>query len=61
MVAFGGVGGVAPELGEFNTLLPAIGTGLRYVIAKENNISLRLDVAWGRKDHAFYLAVGEAF
>ena len=41
--------------------MPDIGTGVRYVIAKQNNINLRFDVAWGRKSWAFYLAVGEAF
>jgi hypothetical protein len=61
MVVFAGVGGVAPDLGGFETLLPSIGTGVRYVIAQENQISLRFDVAWGRKDRAFYLAIGEAF
>lgn len=61
VVVFAGVGGVAPDLSGFETLLPSVGTGVRYVIAQENQISLRFDVAWGRKDHAIYLAVGEAF
>ena len=61
VVAFAGFGGVAPEIGEFDTLLPSIGTGLRYVLAKKNNVSLRFDAAWGRNDHAFYVGVGEAF
>jgi len=61
VVAFGGGGGVAPEIGQFDKLLPSIGAGLRYVIAKENNISLRFDVAWGRDEHTFYFGIGEAF
>jgi hypothetical protein len=46
---------VAPEIDQFSKLLPSAGTGLRYVIAKENNISLRFDAAWGRDEHTFYL------
>jgi len=61
LVAFAGVGGVAPELDQFDTLLPSIGTGLRYVLAEKNNVSLRFDAAWGRHDQAFYIGVGEAF
>jgi len=61
LVAFGGFGGVAPELGQFDTLLPSLGAGLRYVLAKKNNVSLRFDAAWGRGDHAFYVGIGEAF
>jgi hypothetical protein len=55
------VGGVAPEIGQFDTLLPSGGTGLRYVLAKKNNASLRFDAAWGRDEHTFYLGIGEAF
>jgi hypothetical protein len=36
---------VAPKIGKFSQPLPSVGTGLRYVIAKENNISLRFDAA----------------
>jgi outer membrane protein assembly factor BamA len=61
VVAFGGVGSVAPEIGQFEKLLPSVGTGLRYVVAKKNNLSLRFDAAWGRDEHTFYVAIGEAF
>lgn len=61
VVGFGGVGSVAPELGKFDQLLPSVGTGLRYVIAKKNNVSFRFDVAWGRDERTFYLGIGEAF
>ena len=61
LVAFAGVGGVAPEIGQFDELLPSIGTGLRYVLAKQNNVSLRFDAAWGRDEHTFYVGIGEAF
>jgi len=61
LVAFGGVGSVAPEIGQFDKLLPSVGTGLRYVLAKKNNVSLRFDAAWGRDEHTFYVGIGEAF
>lgn len=61
VVAFAGLGGVAPELGEFDTLLPSGGVGARYLIAKQNNVSLRFDAAWGKNEHAFYFGIGEAF
>lgn len=61
LVAFAGIGGVAPELDEFETVLPSGGVGARYVIAKKNNVSLRLDAAWGRDERVIYFGVGEAF
>lgn len=61
VVAFGGVGGVAPEIGQFDKLLPSVGVGARYVLAKKNNVSLRFDAAWGRDEHTFYVGIGEAF
>jgi outer membrane translocation and assembly module TamA len=45
LVAFGGFGSVAPDLNEFDTLLPGIGLGVRYVLAKKNHVSMRFDVA----------------
>ena len=60
-VAFGGVGGVGPTLRDLGQALPAGGVGVRYVLAEENHIAMRLDAAWGRDDSAFYLSVGEAF
>ena len=61
VVAFGGVGGVGPALGEFDTALPSAGVGLRFVVAPENDISLRVDIAWGRDDRQVYVGIGEAF
>lgn len=63
IVGFAGVGEVGPNLGQytFDNLLPSVGVGLRFVLAEENHISLRLDGAWGREGGEFYLAVGEAF
>ena len=63
LVAFGGIGAVAPNIGEFReaTPLPSGGFGVRYLIAKANKVNFRVDVAWGRDGHAVYLGVGEAF
>jgi hypothetical protein len=60
-VAFLGVGGVGPTLGAIGQALPAGGVGLRFVLAEENHVAMRLDAAWGRDDSAIYLTVGEAF
>ena len=60
-VAFFGVGGVGPTLGNIGHALPAGGVGLRFVLAEENHVAMRLDAAWGRDDSAVYLSVGEAF
>ncbi|HEY2586371.1 MAG TPA: hypothetical protein VGI81_11460 [Tepidisphaeraceae bacterium] len=45
----------------FENLLPSGGVGLRYVLAEQNHVALRFDVAWGREGGQFYLTVGEAF
>ena len=61
LVAFGGAGSVAPEIGQFDQLLPSAGARARYVVAKKNNVSLRFDAAWGRDETTFYIGIGEAF
>ena len=63
LVAFAGVGEVARALDDFNmqNLLPSVGAGLRYTLAKQNHINLRLDFAVGRDSQAFYVSIGEAF
>jgi hypothetical protein len=62
-VAFGGVGEVMPSISSmtFDSLLPSGGVGLRYVLAEQNHVAIRFDVAWGRDGSQFYLTVGEAF
>jgi Omp85 superfamily domain len=62
-VAFAGLGEVMPSLSDITVddLLPSGGVGLRYVIAEQNHVALRMDVAWGREGSQFYLTVGEAF
>lgn len=63
-VAFVGVGGIAPQLGDLlddGNLLPAAGIGVRYRPFKDNDVQLRLDLAVGKDAHGVYLGIGEAF
>lgn len=63
-VAFFGLGGIATSLGDIpsdSNLLPAGGVGLRYRPFKDNDVNLRVDVAFGKNDNGLYLSVGEAF
>jgi len=63
VVAFAGIGGVAPSLGALgsSTLLPAAGGGIRFEVSREYRVNLRLDGAVGRDSQAIYLSIGEAF
>ena len=63
IVAFGGVGGVAPGWNDFrfDKLLPAIGAGLRFKLDKKNHINYRIDVGYGRTGPTLTMSVTEAF
>ena len=64
LVGFGGVGAVAPGTGSFfraNHLLPAGGTGIRYMLSKKYHVNLRTDFAWGKDNFTWGVGVGEAF
>jgi outer membrane protein assembly factor BamA len=63
VVFFGGVAQVASSLSDFSgsNWLPAAGTGLRWMAAKQSRINVRIDYAWGQDDRALYILVGEAF
>jgi hypothetical protein len=63
VVAFGGIGGVAPSIGNlFDTkALPAGGVGLRFQPVKKIPVNLSMDYAWGSHSHALYLYLREAF
>jgi outer membrane translocation and assembly module TamA len=61
VVGFAGIGGVADDFGQIDTTLPSVGVGYRFVIAPKNDLSMRVDVAWGRGDQEFYVGLGEAF
>ncbi len=62
-VVFAGVGEVAPRLFALNLddLLPSAGVGLRYTLAEENHINLRVDFAYGKEGGAIHFGAGEAF
>ena len=62
-VAFGGVGGIAPEWSkfQFNKLLPGGGAGLRFTLDKTNHINYRIDYGIGRAGHTVSFSVTEAF
>jgi hypothetical protein len=63
VVAFAGLGGVAPSLGDIgnSTLLPAAGGGVRFEVSSEYRVNVRLDGAVGRDSRALYVSLGEAF
>jgi hypothetical protein len=63
VVGFGGVGAVAPGGESFrsNQLLPAGGTGLRYMLSKQYHVNLRTDFGWGKDNFTWAVGVGEAF
>ncbi|MGE0117614.1 MAG: BamA/TamA family outer membrane protein [Dongiaceae bacterium] len=64
VVAFAGVGQVAPNLGAFvdNDVLYAGGAGLRFVASESERVNLGIDYARASDgEHAFYFRIGEAF
>jgi hypothetical protein len=63
LVAFFGLGEVAPEIGKFNAdnLKPAGGMGVRYTLAKKNHVNLRVDYGIGLNGGGLYMGIGEAF
>ena len=42
-------------------MLGSGGVGLRYLASPDNDVNLRLDVAWGKDGAAVYFGIGEAF
>jgi hypothetical protein len=63
MAAFGGIGGVAPSPEDFqgDQLLPAAGTGVRFMLSNKFHVNLRTDFAWGKDNFTWSMGVGEAF
>ena len=63
MVAFGGVGQVAPSLSELtaDNILPSVGVGVRFMASEEAQVNLSLDYARGKDSDALYFRIGEAF
>jgi hypothetical protein len=66
-VAFGGASAVAPTLSGFGSTLvrPSAGGGIRFRIDDQDDINLRIDVAWAGDGEGggtgFYASFGEAF
>ena len=62
LTGFAGFGEVASDWGEFgNNLLPAVGTGIRFVLSQEHRMSLSADISKGQDGYEFYFGVNEAF
>jgi outer membrane protein assembly factor BamA len=63
LVVFGGAGEVAHTMKDFgdNYWRYSAGSGLRYVISKQEKLYLRFDVAWSPQMVGFYATVLEAF
>jgi hypothetical protein len=63
LVGFGGVGEVAPSVGQFNysNLLPSVGTGIRFLLDKKYHVNLRANIAEGKNGHTWSMGVGEDF
>jgi outer membrane protein assembly factor BamA len=63
IVAFAGVGTVAPSFADMNAddLLPGAGVGIRYLVSRAQNINLRVDVARGNDETTVHIGLGEAF
>jgi len=62
-VGFFGVGQVGPSFGDFKgeDWLPGGGAGIRFLVAKEHNVNMSVDFAWGEGSSAIYIKLGEAF
>ncbi|MDG1462668.1 MAG: hypothetical protein P8R04_03785, partial [Gammaproteobacteria bacterium] len=61
LTGFVGIGTVDDKFGRWGKSLPAYGVGYRFVLAPQNDVSLRIDIARGRDENQFYVGVGEAF
>ena len=63
MVAFAGVGQVAPSISEMDTddLLPSYGVGIRFMASEEQRVNLGIDYARGKDSDAWYFRIKEAF
>ena len=62
-VGFVGLGDVAEKFRRFNfpDLKPSAGAGLRYTLIPEENLNIRVDVAFGKATNNFYINISEAF
>ncbi len=63
LVAFTGIGSVAPKLKDFNYkyIYATYGGGFRFVVDKKQHLNLRFDVGVNNLHANYYLTIGEAF
>lgn len=63
LTAFVELGGVAPSIDQFsmNTIRPAAGFGLRFLIDPKEDLNLRLDFGFGQGSNSYYFKIAEAF
>ena len=63
LAAFGGYGDVAHRLDEFRfkSFKYSIGWGLRFLLDKDQNLNLRIDLAYGKHSAFPAIGIGEAF
>jgi hypothetical protein len=63
MVAFAGLGEVAPNFSSFNgqNLLGSVGGGARFNLSTKYHVNLRADIAQGKNESTFSMGLGEAF
>ncbi len=63
VVAFGGIGDVAADLGGFDLgeFKYTVGGGLRLMVNKADRLNIRIDYGFGKETSGFYFAFAEAF
>jgi len=63
LVAFGGVAVASDNLkgDNFSGVLPAIGTGFRFMAIPSRRINVGMDIAVGKEDWGLYFRIGEVF
>lgn len=63
MVAFAGIGTVAPSLStiEIQELKFAGGVGLRFALFPDDRLNVRFDLGWSKHGSGFYINISEAF
>jgi hypothetical protein len=63
VVAFAGLGQVAPDLKSFNLsgMKYTAGGGIRFLISKKENANIRIDYGFTKEGGGFYMIFGESF
>jgi len=63
MVAFAGIGDVAPAPSKLTLAgnLWSAGLGFRFMVDSRERVNLRVDFGFGNDDSGFYISLGEAF